>query len=378
MFGEGQIANIAEHIPADAKILMTYGGGSIKKNGVYQQVQEALKALKAFTVYEFSGIEPNPRYETLMEAVEFARREKIDFLLAVGGGSVIDGTKFIAAAIPFEGEPWDILEKQAEINSAIPLASVLTLPATGSEMNAAAVVTREATEQKLAFINPLLYPQFSVLDPCTTFSLPPKQVANGVVDAFTHVMEQYLTYANQSPLNDRFAESILQTLIEVGPTTLAEPQNYDARATFMWAATMALNGIIGQGVAHDWATHMIGHELTVQHGLDHAQTLAIVLPAVMDNQQHHKKDKILQYVERVWGITEGDDASRIQQAIAKTREFFTRMGVNTYLSDYEIGADVIEKVVAGLERRGAIQFGEHSAIDADAVREILLLSLKND
>ena len=275
LFGQGRIADIAREIPANARVLITYGGGSVVKTGTLAEVKAALAG---YTVFEFGGIEPNPTYETLMQAVELARREKIDFLLAVGGGSVIDGTKFIAAAIPFAGEPWDILAKRAPVKSTIAFGSVLTLPATGSEMNNGAVITRRASNDKLAFSNSRLYPRFSVLDPTKTFTLPPRQIANGVVDAFVHITEQYLTYPVDAKVQDRFAEGLLLTLIEEGPKALQEPENYAVRANIMWTATLALNGLIGAGVPNDWATHMLGHELTALHGLDHAQTLAVVPP----------------------------------------------------------------------------------------------------
>jgi len=259
LFGKGQIANIGAEIPVGARVLLTYGGGSIHRNGVYEQTRQALAGR---TVVEFGGIEPNPEYATLMRAVELGRAEKVDLLLAVGGGSVADGTKFIGAAIPFAGEPWDIVDQHAPVSAAVPLAVIQTLPATGSESNSFAVISRAGTGQKLAFSSPFGYPRFAVLDPETTFSLPPRQVANGIVDAFVHTLEQYLTYPVNAPLQDRFAESILQTLIEVGPRTLAAPTGYDLRAAFVWCATMALNGLIGVGVLQDWATHLIGHELT--------------------------------------------------------------------------------------------------------------------
>ncbi len=259
LFGEGQIANLRNEVPENARILITYGGGSVKRTGVLDQVHAALKGLH---VFEFGGIEPNPSYETLMKCVEVVHNEKIDFLLAVGGGSVIDGTKFIAAAANYLGEPWDILETYgSKITSAIPLAAVLTLPATGSEMNKGAVITRRATGDKRAFQSPFVMPQFAILDPVVTYTLPAHQVANGVVDAFVHTVEQYLTYPVDAKVQDRFAEGLLLTLIEEGPRALAEPENYDVRANIMWSATMALNGLIGAGVPQDWATHMLGHEL---------------------------------------------------------------------------------------------------------------------
>lgn len=372
LFGKGQIAAIAQEIPEDQRILITYGGGSIKRNGVYDQV---MAALAGRTLFEFPGIEPNPTYETLMEAVRIAREKNIDFLLAVGGGSVIDGTKFIAAAVPFEGEPWDILAKRARIQQALPLGSILTLPATGSEMNCGSVVTRRATQDKLAFMHPLVYPHFSVLDPSTTFTLPSRQVGNGVVDAYTHIMEQYLTYPVNSPIQDRFAEGLLLTLIEEGPKVLATPDDYDVRANIMWCTTLALNGLIGAGVPGDWATHMIGHEITALHGLDHAQTLAIVLPSVMAVKRDNKRAKLLQYAERVWGLSGGDQEERIDGAIAKTRDFFERMGVRTYLRDYGVGPDAVPVLLAQLERHRMTKLGEHQDVDLSTSRRILELSM---
>ncbi|TKB47347.1 iron-containing alcohol dehydrogenase [Ferrimonas sediminicola] len=377
LFGQGEIANIGNCIPQGSKVLVLYGGGSIKANGVYQQVADALSGYQWF---EHGGISPNPKYEELMGAVDKVKAEGIDFLLAVGGGSVADGTKFVAAAALFEGEePWDILAKQAPVTRALPLGTILTLPATGSEANGNSVVTRG--EDKLAFNSPLVYPQFSVLDPTTTYTLPARQVANGVVDAFVHVMEQYLTYPVNAPIQDRFAESLLLTLIEEGPKALAdvgkpaETQNYDVRANIMWAATLALNTLIGKGVPQDWATHMIGHELTATLGLDHAQTLAIVLPNLMQAQKATKGAKMLQYAERVWGISDGDDDARIEAAIAKTRDFFERMQVKTRIRDYGHGGEVVDTLVAQLERHGMVKLGEHGDIDLARSRQILEAAL---
>ncbi|HOQ46888.1 MAG TPA: iron-containing alcohol dehydrogenase [Bryobacteraceae bacterium] len=371
LFGKGQISKIGKEIPADARILMTYGGGSIKRNGVYDQVRSAL-AGRSFA--EFGGIEPNPRYETLMKAVEIVRAEKIDFLLAVGGGSVLDGTKFIAAAAPFQGDPWDIVLKKAPVTSAVPLGTVLTLPATGSEMNNCAVISHAARQEKLPFASDLVYPQFSVLDPETTFSLPPRQISNGIVDAFVHVMEQYLTFPADAPLQDRLAEAILLTLIEEGPKTLAEPRNYEARANFMWCATMALNGLIGQGVPQDWATHMIGHEITALCGLDHGQTLAIVLPALLEVQRERKKAKLLQYAERVWGITSGTEEERMAEAIRRTREFFERVGVPTRLSAYGVAPAAVCSIPERLERRGWVALGESGEVTPAVVNRVLAVA----
>lgn len=374
LFGKGKIAELRRNIPENARILMTYGGGSIFKNGVYDQVMAALKGLE---VMEFGGIEPNPRYETLMKAVEVVKSQNIDFLLAVGGGSVLDGTKFISAAALYEGESaWDIAAKQIQAKAAIPIGAVLTLAATGSEMNSGGVITREETQEKLAFGSPLLFPKFSVLDPEITFSLPPRQVANGIVDAYVHVMEQYLTYPVNSPVQDRFAEGILLTLIEEGlKATAAETPDYETRANLMWAATMALNGLIGAGVKSDWATHMIGHELTAFHGIDHAVTLAIVLPGLMTVMKEKRSVKLLQYAERIWNITEGSDDEKIDKAIAETEAFFRKTGIATRLSEHQVGEDTIDRIVERFTQRRMRAVGAQQDVSLAEVAEILKLRL---
>lgn len=372
VFGEGQIKELKQLVPAGARVLMTYGGGSIKQNGVYDQVKTALKD---FTLFEFGGIEPNPSYETLSKAVALVRAEQIDFLLAVGGGSVVDGTKYIAAAARHEGEGWDILAKQAKVKAAVALGCVLTLPATGSESNGFAVITKQATQQKLSFGSPLVYPQFAVLDPTVTYSLPAKQLANGVVDAYIHVMEQYLTYPVGAAVQDRFAEGLLLTLLEFGPKAIAAPQDYNIRANLMWTATMALNGLIGVGVPQDWSTHMIGHQLTALYGLDHAQTLAIVLPAVMQQQREQKREKLLQYGRRVFNLQHQDEERLIDETISHTRAFFEQMGVPTRLADYGINADAKAAVVAKLTELKAERLGEHGDITPDVVAQILQRAL---
>lgn len=372
LFGEGQIANLTPLLPKGSKIMLTYGGGSIKQNGVYEQV---LKALAGFDVVEFAGIEPNPAYETCMKAVEIVKQQGIEFILAVGGGSVVDGTKFIAAAACYDGDGWDILTRQAKVKKAIPLACVLTLPATGTESNSGSVITRYSTKQKLSFMSPHVYPQFAVLDPTVTYSLPPRQIANGAVDAYVHIIEQYLTYPVQAAVQDRFAEGLLLTLLEYGPKSLAEPTNYDVRANLMWAATMALNGLIGVGVPQDWATHMIGHELTALYGLDHAQTLAIVLPALMQQQRTQKREKLLQYGRRVFGLHHQDEERLIDETISHTRAFFEQMGVPTRMSDYGIPADAVDKLVDHLQHNHLVKIGEHGDITPEVVRTILRAAL---
>lgn len=367
-FGKGQIAQLTTELPKTAKVMVLYGGGSIKKNGVYDQV---MKALEGRSIVEFSGIEPNPTYETAMDAVKLAREEKVDFLLAVGGGSVIDGVKFISAAIPFDGEPWDILEKSAPVTTALPIGVVLTLPATGSESNGGSVMSRKKTQDKLAFMSPKVHPLFAILDPEVTYTLPERQITNGIVDAFVHIMEQYLTYDVDAKVQDRFSEGLLLTLIEEGPRVFEQPDDYDIRANIMWTATLALNGLIGSGVPQDWATHMIGHELTALYGLDHAQTLAIVLPRLMWNQRAQKEGKLLQYAERVWGLTEGSSDERIQQAIAKTEDFFHRVKMPTKLSDYNLDQNVADQVAAQLERHGMTKLGEAGTVTITAAKDIL-------
>jgi NADP-dependent alcohol dehydrogenase len=368
IFGKGEISKTGANIPVESKILLTYGGGSIFKNGVYDQVK---KSLKGFEIVEFGGIEPNPHYETLMKAVEIINQQNITFLLSVGGGSVLDGTKFIAAASRFTtGDPWNILSRNAPVKSALPIGAVLTLPATGSEMNGNSVITRVETQEKLAFSSPKVMPQFSILDPEVIFSLPDKQVANGVVDAFVHVIEQYLTFPVNSPIQDRFAESILKTLIEEGPKVLANRNDYEAASNFMWSATMALNGLIGAGVPQDWATHMIGHELTAYHGIDHARTLAIVLPGIMYIMRNQKKEKIIQLGERVFGVSEGNENERISETIQKTIEFFESVGIPTRLPDYGVETETIDKICTRFQKRGS-KVGEKANIGPTEIRLIL-------
>jgi NADP-dependent alcohol dehydrogenase len=369
IFGAKTVTRLADLVPAKASVLILYGGSSAKKNGTLDEVKAALGS-RVFQ--EFGGIEPNPSYETLMPAVERVRREKIDFLLAVGGGSVIDGTKFVAAAVKFDGDPWDILLKHGKnVKEAIPFGTVLTLPATGSEMNNGGVITRKAMQAKLAFLSPRVFPLFSILDPTKTSTLPPRQIANGIADAFVHVVEQYMTYPVQGLVQDRFAEGLLQSLIEIGPKALNMLEDYDTRANLMWVAALALNGLIGAGVPQDWATHMIGHELTALYGIDHARTLAIVLPSLLKVQRGHKRAKLLQYAERVWKITEGNSNQRIDEAIRRTSQFFEDLGIKTRLSDYELGQDEIEKIVAQLESHGMTALGEHRNISLDISRTIL-------
>lgn len=375
VFGKGQIAALPKHIPADKKILITYGGGSVHKNGVMQQVKDALTG---YTYFEFGGIEPNPGYETLMKAVSLAREKEIDFLLAVGGGSVLDGTKFIAAAINYESsDPWDILLTGGRnIKSSVPLGCVLTLPATGSEMNSSAVISRYETGDKLAFAHASVRPMFAILDPETTYSLPKRQIANGVIDAFVHTAEQYMTYPVDAKIPDRFAEGVFLTLIEEGPRALENPEDYSIRANIMWACTMALNRILATGVPQDWVSHQMGHEMTAAYGVDHAQSLSVTLPAVWTYCKKDKMDKMLQFAERVFGITQGTDDERYDLAVAKTKEFFEKMGNGTTFEDYGADPEKIPLMVEKLRQHTKTSIGERGNISSDDMEKIYYLGVK--
>ena len=374
IFGKGQIEKLPTLVPFGSKILLAYGGGSIFKNGIYEQV---ITALSGFEVVEFGGIEANPRSETLMKAVAIIREQKIDFLLAVGGGSVIDGVKFMSAATLFEGNPIDILQKRilfTDVSKVVSFGTVLTLPATGSEMNSGSVVTIEATQEKLDFGGSALFPKFSICDPTVITSLPKRQLQNGVVDAYTHVLEQYLTYPHEGYLQDRIAESILQTLIQIGPEVVNNPADYALASNFMWSCTMALNGLIQKGVPSDWATHMIGHELTALYEIDHARTLAIIGPNLYRVMFETKKGKLAQYGKRIFNLT-GTEEEIANEAINKTVEFFHTMGMQTNLSDctkdYAKTADFI---VTRFEERGWKALGEKQNITLEKVKSIVEMS----
>lgn len=374
LFGKGEIKRLPKEIPPGAKVLICYGGGSIKKTGLFDRIQEELKE---FETGEFGGIEPNPTYETLMKAVEHIRAQGYDFLLAAGGGSVIDGVKFIAAAVPHShDDPWKLVTDNRAVRKALPFGVVLTLPASGSEMNGGAVITRKATRTKLPFFGPALFPAFSILDPVYTYTLPEKQIANGVVDSFIHVMEQYLTFPAGAKVQDRFSEGLLSTLIEEGPIALEDRENYDVRANIMWSASMAYNGLIGCGVPQDWSTHMIGHEITALYGLDHAETLAIVFPSMLEVMKEAKKAKLLQYGRRVWDIDASlPEDERISLAISNTGNFFRRMGMKTRFSDHGLGGEVIDAIIGSLKAHGMTKLGENGAVSPDTVRTVLEMSI---
>jgi NADP-dependent alcohol dehydrogenase len=378
LFGKGHMSQIAQHLPADAHILMVYGQGSIKRNGIYETLSKALQPLH-WT--EFGGIPPNPEYSVLMKAVEVIKREKIDYILAVGGGSVIDGVKFLAAAAKYtDSDPWDILRKNIIIDEdhALPFSTVLTIPASGSEMNGLAVLSRSETGEKLAMTGFGIFPVFSILDPTVIASLPPLQIANGVTDAFVHVLEQYVTYPVGALIQDRFAESVIQTLIEVGPQVLKTPSDYHLASNFMWACTMAISGVcstwtglISVGVPADWGVHLIGHELTARFGIDHAQSLAIVLPGYYMHQLSSKQDKLAQFATRVWGIQEGSTTDKATAAILATERFFQSLGIKTRLSEYTKEFEgTAEAIAAIFTKRGTI-LGERKNLFPEDVVAIL-------
>ena len=365
IMGRGMIAELSHEIASDKRVLITFGGGSVKKNGVYEQVKAALK--NHFTV-EFWGIEPNPSVETLRRAIALGRENQVDYVLAVGGGSVIDGSKLITAGLLYDSDPWDLVISGVPATQTVPLAAVLTLPATGSEMNRGAVISRLETKEKFAFYSN--YPQFSILDPEVTFSLPPHQVACGLADTFVHVMEQYLTTTGQSRLMDRWSEGILQTIIEIAPKIRENQHDYELMADFMLSATMGLNGFVSMGVTQDWATHMIGHELTALHGLTHGHTLAIIFPATCSVLRQSKGDKILQYGERVLGVNSGSRMERIDKTIQLTESFFRSLGLTTRLSEENIGVETIAEIERRFNER-KVAFGENQEVTGAVARQIL-------
>lgn len=373
IFGKNKIEKIAKELKAYKKIMLIYGQGSIKRNGIYDRVVSVLED-KDFI--EFSGIEPNPSYETLMQAVDLAKENNVDFLLAVGGGSVIDGTKFISAAIKYSGDdPWNMLSKCERVLAAVPLGSVLTIPATGSEMNGGAVISRKSSGEKLSFGSYLLMPKFSILEPEVMYSLPDIQIANGIVDAFVHVLEQYLTYPMNADLQDEWSASLLRVIVKNGKAVLKNRKDYDANSNLMWAATMSLNGLIAKGVVEDWSTHIIGHEITALYNIAHAQTLAIVLPGIMRSQKKEKFEKLIHFAKNVWGFDSGNNEENVENAILKTEDFFNEIGIKTKLSDYNIPKEAIEKICKNLEKKNFVELGENKSVSPEVVREVLTFSL---
>uniref|UniRef100_A5WEF5 Iron-containing alcohol dehydrogenase n=1 Tax=Psychrobacter sp. (strain PRwf-1) TaxID=349106 RepID=A5WEF5_PSYWF len=384
VFGDGQIKELSNLVPNHARVLITYGGGSAQRTGTLDEVKDALNTADSTReIFEFGGIEPNPEFTTLMKAADMVNEHHIDFILAVGGGSVIDGSKFVALVSHLTQDDGTVSRDQAwealtsytrNIDSAVDLGAVLTIPATGSEMNSGGVINYSERKAKLPFGNPLAYPKFSILDPTKTLTLPERQVMNGVADAFVHVMEQYLTYPVNAKVQDAFAESLLKILISEGQAVKANPEDLEVRKNIMWTATMALNGLIGTGVPQDWTTHMIGHELTSLHSIDHARTLTIVLPSVMRELKDSKKDKLLQYARNVWHIssdTTKDDDAIIEEAIVHTERFFKDLGLPVNLADANLDESAIEPIVQQLQAHGMTKLGEHKTNDLEVSRRIL-------
>ncbi|MCP3942999.1 MAG: iron-containing alcohol dehydrogenase [Desulfobacteraceae bacterium] len=369
VFGKDRLAELDNLVPKNIKVLILYGGGSVKK---FKTLEKVIKSLPGRKIVEFGGIEVNPQYTTLLKAIKIVKNEKIDFLLAVGGGSVMDGTKFISLASHYEGDPKDLLARDFQpvpVKKALPIGTVVTLPATGSEMNSGAVISNDGS--KFPVFSPLAFPKFSILDPTLTYTLPAIQVANGIVDTFIHTIEQYVTYPEEGRFQDRTAEGILKTLIEIGKKTIDNPRDYDARANLVWCATNGLNGLIGAGVPQDWTTHMIGHELTAMFGIDHGQTLAILQPSIWTVRKEQKWKKLLQYAQRVWDITKGDEESRIDEAIKKTREFFQELGINTNLGSYGVTHDKIDDIIKALDNQGLTALSETRDLSLEISRKIL-------
>ncbi|MGL4362336.1 MAG: iron-containing alcohol dehydrogenase [Cellulosilyticaceae bacterium] len=369
VFGQDTLKQLDTLIPSDARVLILYGGGSVQKFGTLDTVK---KHLGNRVVFEFGGIEPNPQFTTLMRATALVHEHNITFLLAVGGGSVMDGTKFVSLASTFSGDAKELFHLgfvPASTAKGLPIGTVVTLPATGSEMNNGGVISSDLG--KLPVFGENCYPVFSILDPTLTYTLPKTQVANGIIDTFIHTVEQYVTYPANASFQDRTAEGILKTLIEIGEQTLNNPTDYDARANLVWCATMALNGLIGAGVPQDWTTHKIGHELTFFHNIDHGKTLAILQPAIWDVRRKQKHDKLLQYAKRVWHITKGSDDEIINMAIDKTREFFESLGVKTHLADYGVSSNDFDTIINSLKKNGVSTLSETNDLTLDDVRTIL-------
>ncbi len=375
LFGDNhynRLTSLINEVAPNQKVMLAYGGGSIFENGVHAKVIEGLDKLD---VIEFGGIEANPEFSTLMQAAEICKKENVGFVLAVGGGSVIDGVKFIVGAAKYEGDPWEVLERKpgCTFKKAIPFGSVLTLPATGSEANSGAVISRSEMKMKLTMGGPLFFPVFSLCDPNVVASLPQRQIANGIVDAYMHTLEQYLTYPSENLLQERQAEGILSTLLEIGPKVLVNPSDYKLAANFMWCATQALNGLLRCGVPTDWATHMIGHELTALHGVDHARTLAIIAPRLWENQFENKKLKLEQYGHRVLGLS-GDNIAK--DAIHKTEAFFNELGIKTKLSEYTSETSETSDIIKSrFIERNWMAMGERKAITPEDVESIVQLSI---
>ncbi|BBI36379.1 iron-containing alcohol dehydrogenase [Cohnella abietis] len=375
VFGADKIGQLGELVtPYGKRILLVYGGGSIKSSGLYNDVLYQLEGIGAI-VHELPGIEPNPRLATVNKGINICRAEKIDFILAVGGGSVIDAAKAIAAGALYDGDVWDFTVRQATIQEALPLGTVLTLAATGSEMNGNSVISNWETKQKRAMGSKLIYPKFSILDPKLTYTVPANQTVNGIVDIMSHVFEQYFSLTTDIPLQERFAESILLTVIENGEKALENGSDYDARANLLLAGTYALNGTLPNGVSTDWATHGIEHEVSAIYDIAHGAGLAIIFPNWMKHVYKERASKFVQYAVRVWGVDpngKSDDEIALE-GIEATRNYFTRIGAPATLGELGINDEQLDRMAEEATKYGPI--GSFKMLSKEDVLSILTASL---
>ncbi|MBO0998304.1 iron-containing alcohol dehydrogenase [Bacillus sp. SD075] len=375
IFGKNQLESLKTEIPAYGdKVLLVYGGGSIKKNGLYEDVVNALKDIDA-DVHELSGVEPNPRISTVRKGVDLCKEHAIDFVLAVGGGSVIDATKAIVAGAKYEGDPWDLVIKKAPVEEALPFGTVLTLAATGSEANSGSVITNWETKEKYGWGSPLVFPQFSILDPENTFSVPKDQTVYGMVDMMSHVFETYFHPETHAPLQDRFCESLLLTVIETAPKLLENLEDYEHRATILYAGNLALNGSLGVGYSGDWATHNIEHAVSAVYDIPHAGGLAILFPNWMKHVLHENAARFKQVAVRVFHVDpEGKtDEETALEGIERLRSFWSSLGAPTNLSDYGIDDSQLEVMADKAMSRG--EFGRFKVLNREDVLAILRASL---
>ncbi|WP_077624079.1 iron-containing alcohol dehydrogenase [Sediminibacillus massiliensis] len=376
IFGKGQLDQLKTEVPQyGKKVLMVYGGGSIKRNGLYDQVKNTLAEIGA-EVFELSGVEPNPRVSTARKGVDICKTEGIEFLLAVGGGSTIDCTKAIAAGAKYDGDVWDIVTKQAPADDALPFGTVLTLAATGSEMNAGSVITNWETNEKYGWGSPHTFPKFSILDPVNTFSVPRNQTIYGIVDMMSHALEHYFHHETNTLLQDRMVESILITVMETAPKLLDDLESYEHRATILYNGTMALNGVVNMGYRGDWATHNLEHAVSAVHDIPHGGGLAIIFPNWMKHCLDENPARFKQLAVRVFNVDpEGkSDREAGLEGIEKLREFWNSIDAPSQLRDYDITEDSIElmaekTVVANPE------FGNFKKLNKEDSLQILRASL---
>jgi alcohol dehydrogenase YqhD (iron-dependent ADH family) len=373
LFGKNKVTELAGELKGYKNILFAYGSGSIKKNGLYDNVVDQLKKA-GVSFRELSGIQPNPRLNSVIEGVEICRKNNVDFILAVGGGSVIDCCKAIAAGVPYDGDPWDFTIRKAEVKAPLPLGTILTLAATGTEMNGNAVISRDDTKEKRALSSDSLRPKFSILDPVYTFTVNRWQTAAGTVDIMSHIFEQYFTPDRGTFVQDAIAEAILRTCIEYGPRALEKPDDYEARANLMWSSSLALNGLTVTGkMSGDWATHQIEHELSAVNDLTHGAGLAILFPVWMEYVLDERRAfKFAQMARNVFGITDGDDMAAAKKGIEAVREFFASLEMPSTLREVGITSGHFEHMAKQATIFGPIGFFKR--LGTGQVKEILDLA----